>query len=139
MLRRIIEIVLLAVSVILGVMYYAGGEMAGGEYTYTNQILIWAALLAGIAALMTLVFPLVQIILQPKRGKGTLIGIVALVVVVLVAYGLSSSEPLNFATSNPDNVPSTLKRVGTGLITMYLLVGVGIASILFTEITKSFK
>ena len=74
--RRIIEILLLAGSVILGVLYYAGGEMAGGEPIYTNHILIWAAILAGIAVLMTLVFPLAQIIAQPKRGRGTLIGIV---------------------------------------------------------------
>ena len=137
--RRIIEILLLAGSVILGVMYYAGGEMAGGEYVYTNHILIWAAILAGIAIAMSLIFPLAQIIAQPKRGRGTLIGIAALVVVVFVAYNLASAEPLNFTSPNPNNVPTVLKNVGTGLITMYLLVAVGIGAILFTEVSKSFK
>ena len=137
--RRIIEILLLAGSVILGVLYYAGGEMAGGEPIYTNHILIWAAILAGIAVLMTLVFPLAQIIAQPKRGRGTLIGIAALVVVVIVAYNLASAQPLNFPSPNPNNVPMILKNVGTGLITMYLLVGLGIGAILFTEVSKSFK
>ena len=139
MLRRIVEIVLLAVSVILGIMYYAGGELAGGEPVYTNHILVWGAILAGVAAIMSLVFPLAQIIAQPKRGRGTLIGIVAMVVVVLVANALASSEPLNFTTPNPDNVPPVLKRVGTGLITFYILAGIGLVSILFTEISKSFK
>lgn len=139
MLRRIIIIILGAVSVILGIMYYAGGEMAGGEPIYTDHILIWGAILAIAAAAMALLFPLTQIIAQPKRGKGTLIGILSLVIVVLIAYGLSSSEPLSFPSPNPDNVPPVLKRVGTGLITMYLLVGIGLISILFTEISKSFK
>ncbi len=139
MLKRIIIIILGAVSVILGIMYYAGGEMAGGEPIYTDHILIWGAILAVIAAAMALLFPLAQIIAQPKRGKGTLIGILSLVIVVLIAYGLASSEPLSFPTPNPDNVPPVLKRVGTGLITMYLLVGIGLVSILFTEISKSFK
>ena len=138
-LRRIIEILLLAGSVILGVLYYAGGEMAGGEPVYTNHILIWGGVLAALAGLMAVIFPLAQIIAQPKRGKGTLIGILSLVIVVLIAYGLASSEPLSFPTPNPDNVPPVLKRVGTGLITMYLLVGIGLVSILFTEISKSFK
>ncbi|MGM0530647.1 MAG: hypothetical protein ACQER7_04790 [Bacteroidota bacterium] len=138
-LRRIIEILLLAGSVILGVLYYAGGEMTGGEPVYTNHILIWGAILAGLAGLMALIFPLIQIIAQPKRGKGTLIGIAGLVILVFIAYNLASAEQLNFTSPNPNNVPHILKQVGTGLITLYLLIGVGIGAILFTEASKSFK
>lgn len=139
MMRRLIIIILGGISVILGVLYYSGGELAGGEPVYTNHILIWGAILAVIAAAMALLFPLAQIIANPKRGKGTLIGILGLVVVILIAYGMASSEPLIFPTPNPDNVPPVLKRVGTGLIAMYLLFGIGLVSILFTEISKSFK
>lgn len=139
MMRRLIIIILGGISVILGILYYSGGELAGGEPVYTNHILIWGAILAVVAAAMALLFPLTQIIANPKRGKGTLIGILGLVVVILIAYGLASSEPLSFPTPNPDNVPPVLKRVGTGLIAMYLLFGIGLVSILFTEISKSFK
>lgn len=139
LLRRIIEILLLAGSVILGVLYYAGGEMGGGEPVYTNHILIWGGILAALAGLLSLLFPLAQIIAQPKRGKGTLIGIVALAILVVIAYNLASAEPLNFASPNPNNVAPILKQVGTGLITLYLLIGVGIGAILFTEVSKSFK
>jgi hypothetical protein len=137
--RRVIEILLLAGSVILGVLYYAGGEMAGGEPVYTNHILIWGAILAGVAAAMALIFPLAQIIAQPKRGRGTLIGIAGLIIVVLIAYNLASAEPLNFTSPNPNNIPPILKQVGTGLITLYLLIGIGLVSIIFTEVSKSFK
>ena len=139
MMRRLIIIILGGISVILGILYYSGGELAGGEPVYTNHILIWGAVLAVIAAAMALLFPLAQIIANPKRGKGTLIGILGLVVVILIAYGMASSEPLSFPTPNPDNVPPVLKRVGTGLIAMYLLFGIGLVSILFTEVSKSFK
>jgi hypothetical protein len=138
-LKRIVEILLLAGSVILGVLYYAGGEMAGGEPIYTEHILTWAYILAVLAAGMALIFPLAQIIAQPKRGRGTLIGIVGLALVVFISYNLASTEPLNFTTPNPNNVPIVLKNVGTGLITFYILVGIGIGTILFTEISKSFK
>ena len=139
MLRRLIIIILGAISVILGILYYTGGEMTGGEPVYTNHILIWAAILAVIAAGMSLLFPLAQIISHPAKGRGTLIGILGLVVVVLVAYGLASPEPLEFTTPNPNNVPTVLKNSGAGLITMYLLVGIGLVAIVFTEISKSFK
>ena len=55
-LKRIVEILLLAGSVILGVLYYAGGEMAGGEPIYTEHILTWAYILAVLAAGMALFF-----------------------------------------------------------------------------------
>lgn len=139
MLRRLIIIILGAISVILGVLYYTGGEMAGGEPVYTNHILIWAAILAVLAAGMSLLFPLAQIIANPRRGRGTLIGILALVIVALIAYSMASSEPLDFATPNPDNVAPVLKNAGAGLITMYLLVGIGLVSIIFTEVSKTFK
>jgi len=139
MLRRLIIIILGGVSVILGILYYSGGEMAGGEPVYTNHILIWAAILAVLAAGMSLLFPLAQIISHPAKGRGTLVGILGLVIVVLIAYAMASSQPLQFPSPNPDNVPPVLKNVGTGLITMYLLVGIGLGSIVFTEISKSFK
>ncbi|MFP4621302.1 MAG: hypothetical protein ACLFM7_08315 [Bacteroidales bacterium] len=137
--RKVIEILLLAGSVILGVVYYAGGEMAGGEPVYTNHILIWGAILAGLAAVMALIFPLAQIIAQPKRGKGTLIGIAGLIIIGFIAYNLASAEPLNFTSPNPNNVPPILKQVGAGLISLYILIGLGIGAILFTEVSKSFK
>jgi hypothetical protein len=139
MLRRLIIIILGGISVILGILYYSGGEMAGGEPVYTNHILIWAAILAVLAAGMSLLFPLAQIISHPARGRGTLVGILGLVIVVLIAYTMASSQPLQFPSPNPDNVPPVLKNVGAGLITMYLLVGIGLGSIIFTEISKSFK
>lgn len=139
MLRRIAQIATLAASVILGILYYAGGELPGGEPIYTEYIIIWAYVLTVIAALMTLAFPLSQIISEPKRGRGTLVGIGALIVVVGISYSLASSEPLHFTTPNPNNVPTVLKNVGAGLITMYLLVAIGIGAILYTEISKSFK
>ncbi|HKL38844.1 MAG TPA: hypothetical protein VJ876_08100 [Bacteroidales bacterium] len=139
MLRRLIIIILGAISVILGILYYSGGEMAGGEPVYTNHILIWAAILAVLAAGMSLLFPLAQIIANPKRGRGTLIGILGLVIVALIAYSMASSQPLEFTTPNPDNVAPVLKNAGAGLITMYLLVGIGLVSIIFTEVSKSFK
>ena len=139
---RILGIVLLAVSAIIAILYYAGPETTSfGEDApvYTNTILIWGAVLAGIAAVMALVFPLAQMITHPKKARGSLIGILVLVVLVLIGYSFASSTPLDFPKPNPNNVPETLKQVGTGLITMYILLGLGILSIIFTEITKAVK
>ncbi|MFP3861302.1 MAG: hypothetical protein ACLFUW_10810 [Bacteroidales bacterium] len=139
---RILGIVLLAISAIFAVLFYAGPETtsaAGDHPEYTQQILTWAAILAAIAAASTLIFQIVHMVLQPRKARGSLIGIVVIAILVLIGYGLASAEPLNFVKENPNNVPQTLKQVGTGLITMYILLGLGILSIIYTEVSKSFK
>ena len=136
---RILGIVLLAVSAIFGIIFYAGPETASGAPTFTNTILIWAAILAGTAAILSLIFPLIQMVTHPKKARGSLIGILVLVVLGLISYALASSEPLHFPKPTEANVPHILKQVGTGIYAMYILVGLGILSIIFTEISKVFK
>lgn len=137
-LLRILGIALLILSAIAGVLFYAGGK-TGEVPKFTNHVLIYAGILAGLAAVLSLIFPLIQMITHPKKAKGSLIGILALVIVALVAYALASDVPLNFVKENELNVAPVLKKVGTGLVTMYILFGVGLLAILYTELAKVFK
>jgi len=136
---RILGIVLLAISAVFGIIFYAGPETASGAPTFTNTILLWAGILAGIAAVLALIFPLIEMVMHPKKARGSLIGILVLVVLGLIGYALASTEPLTFAKPNPHNVPQILQLSGMGIITMYILVGLGVLSIIFTEIAKVFK
>jgi len=136
---KILGIVLLSVSAIFGIIFYAGPETASGTPTFTNTILIWAGILAGIAAILSLIFPLIQMVTHPKKARGSLIGILVLVVLGLISYALASSEPLHFTKPTEANVPHILKQVGTGIHVMYILVGLGVLSIIYTEISKVFK
>ncbi|MFO7938834.1 MAG: hypothetical protein R6U66_03690 [Bacteroidales bacterium] len=141
---RIVLLVLLLVSVVFTAMFYAGPTiMVGGDEApvYTETFIIWAYALAGIAVALSLIFPIFQMISNPQKAKKGLLGVVLLGVVVLIAYMLAGDTPLGI--TNPDlvhhDVPSTLKQVGTGIQSMYLLIGLAIASILFTEVAKVFK
>ena len=136
---KILGIVLLAVSALFGIIFYFGPETASGNPAFTNTILLWAGILAGITAVLSLIFPLIQMIMHPKQARGSFIGIVVLVVLGLVSYALASGEPLTFPKPNPQNVEPVLKQAGMGIITMYILLGLGILSIIFTEIAKVFK
>jgi uncharacterized membrane protein len=139
---RILGIALLAISAIVAILYYAGPEktMFGEDAPiYTNTILIWGTILAGLAGILALGFQIVNMILFPKKARGSLIGILVLVVMILIGYALASSVPLEFTKPEPNNVPPVLKQVGTGLITTYILLGLGILSIIFTEVSKAVK
>ncbi len=134
---------MIGITVILVAMFYLGGNVEGEAYTTpvnTDLLLVWGMILFGIATLLAVVFPILQIITNPKgAGKG-LMGLLALVVVVLISYALSDGTLLDLpGYTGPDNNPTSLKFADTVLYTMYIL-GVGaILSIVGTEILRRFR
>ena len=138
---RIVLIVLLAISALLTILFYAGGEDVSGQPVYTNIFLLWAVILTGITVGVTVTFPVIQMITNPKNAKKGLLGIAALVVVIAIAYGLSSGEALG--VRNPDlvqyDVPSTLKYAGTMINSIYVLAIIAFVSVMYVEVSKIFK
>lgn len=138
---RILLIVLLAISAILAVLFYAGGKDMSGAPVYTNIFLIWGAILTGIAAGFAIIFPIIQMITNPKNAKKGLLGIVALVVVLGIAYMMSSTQQLGITNADliKYDVPSTLKYAGTMINSIYVLAAVAILSMVYTEVSKAFN
>lgn len=139
---RILYIVLLAASALLGILFYIGGTEIDGETpVFTNQFILWAYILTGIAAVASIVFPVFQMITNPKNAKKSLLGVIALVAVVVIAYFFSSGELMNLKAPElaKFNVSSTLKQVDTGIITTYILIGVAIVAMIYSEVANMFK
>lgn len=138
---RVGLIVLFAVSALLTILFYAGGEEINGMPKFTNLFIVWAYILTGIAVGFTVIFPVIQMITNPKNAKKGLMGIVALVVIIVIAYALASSETLNINNAElaKYNVPSTLKYAGMMLFSVYVLAFIAIASMLYSEVSKIFK
>lgn len=138
---RIVLIVLIAISALLTILLYAGGKDISGGPVYTNIFILWAYALTGIAVGFTVIFPVIQMITNPKNAKKGLLGIAALVVVIAIAYGLSSGEALG--VRNPDlvqyDVPSTLKYAGTMINSIYVLAIIAFVSVMYVEVSKMFK
>jgi len=145
---QIMMYVLLGVSLIMIIAFYFGGSesitfTSGKEYSYpsfTDSMIYWAYVLFFISALSALLFPIISLVTDIKKAKRTLIGLVALAVVVGLAYVLASGAIPSFHNFEKFNITESIsKSVGTGLYTSYLLGGIAIVGILFTEISKSFK
>ncbi len=145
---QIMMYVLLGVSLIMIVAFYFGGTesitfASGKEYSYpsfTDNMIYWTYLLFIISTLSALLFPIISLVTDIKKAKRTFIGIAGLVVVVGLAYVLASGAIPNFHNFEKFNITESIsKSVGTGLFTTYLLGGIAIVGILFTEISKSFK
>ncbi|MDX9695169.1 MAG: hypothetical protein RBT49_05195 [Bacteroidales bacterium] len=139
---RILYIVLLAVSALLAVLFYVGGNEIDGETpVFTQQFILWAYLLVGIATITAVAFPIIQMITNPQKAKKSLLGVAALVAVVAIAYFFSSGELMKFGSQEMAkfNVPSLLKQVDTGMITTYILFGIAIFATIYSEVSKMFK
>ena len=138
---RIALIVLFAISALITLLFYAGGEEISGMPRFTNIFIVWAYILTGIAVGLTVIFPIIQMIKHPENAKKGLLGIAILVVIIAIAYVMSSTEILGI--KNPElakyDVPSTLKYAGAMINSIYVLALLAIVSMLYTEVAKIFK
>ena len=105
----------------------------------TFDIMLYLAYtLVIISAIAAIILPLINAFGNPKSLLQAGVGVVSLVVLYLISYALSSNEVTTVYTQN--NVgPDLSKFVGGVIILMYLMLGIAIVSIFFTEISKLLK
>lgn len=137
---------LMAVSLVFIGIFFFGGFVEGTEGTslaeplITETILKWSYVLLIVTLGIVILFQLVFMVTNLKALKrtGILLGIAA--VFVFVSYQLADDTVLNLIQyTGPDNVPGTLKIVGTSLIFTYILGILAILAILYTAIANLFK
>lgn len=138
--------VLMAVTVVMVVIFYAGAVVEGTEGTnyeepvITETFIYWSYILFGITAGLTLAFSLIGLFLNPKGSKKSLVAVAIGAVVILIAWYMADDTILNLPHyTGKDNVPSTLKWVDTGLFTTYLLAILAVFAIIYSEVSKAFK
>lgn len=137
---------LMAVSLVLVGIFFFGGFVENTQGTsvaepiVTETILRWAYILLILAAVATIVFPLIFIATNLKSAKRFGIVVLIAAVLIFICYQLADDTVLNLIQyTGPDNVPRTLKIVDTFLILTYIL-GIGaIVSVLYSAIANLFK
>lgn len=97
-----------------------------------------AYILIGLAVLLAIILPLISAFSNPKSLIGTVGGIVLIAVIFFIGWSISSDEVTNVYTRFGITEASS-KMVGGALISMYILIGLALISILFSEVTKIFR
>ncbi len=97
--------------------------------------------LIGISVLIILYFAVTKILQEPGGARSAMIGIVSLIVVLLLGYLFSTGAD---ATTNAlylklEVSEASSRQVGTGLVTLYIVMGLTVLSILYAEITRLLK
>ncbi len=103
-----------------------------------NYGLYAAYILGALAVILVIVLPLVNAISNPKSLLGSAIGFVIIAVLFFIGWSISGNEVIPaYAESNI--TPASSKLIGGALITMYILGGLAIIAIVFSEVNKIFR
>ncbi len=125
--------IILAVSVVLAFIFYRSIGKAN-ETSTLNLFMGWSyvlvALTAGVAFIIT---PIVSVITNPKTLVKSLISIGVLLAVLLIAYSLSSTTPVDVSVK-VENMDRALRIADTSLYSMYILGAIGFFAIIASEI-----
>lgn len=129
---RWILIVLLAISVIPGVMFYLG-------FLETEMFINIAKLLLILAAIIMVLSPIYGIITNPQNIVKLLISVGLIVVVVIVGYALAGDSVSEIQSVKHGLTEKSSKMVGTGLYVTYIAFGLTVLSLLYSSVIKIFK
>ena len=123
---------LILVGVIVTIMALTQEEGSTNYDAILNVAYVYT-ILTGFLALAGFLYGMA---LTPKRIIGFAAGVVPLLIIFGVAYGLASDAvPAQFE----DLTPNISKLVGTGLYATYVLGGLAVAAVVFSSISKLLK
>lgn len=123
---------LMAVSVILGVLFYVNsGE--GDTLIYWGYVLIITGVVASLLA------SLISLFLNPKGAVKILLILAGMVVLAIISYTLSTNEFSALQLEKLNISENTSRMVGTGLIFTYVLAGLAVLAIIFSAVSRIFK
>ena len=135
-LLSIFKYLILAVSVVLavGVMFSAEGTPSQGMFL--DAVLYWSYCLLGATVLGVVIFPMINLVKNPKGALRSLFGLALLIVVLLIGFALSSAEPVVTAANHVFDNVLELRLSDVGLYTAYIVFAASIITIVVTEIVK---
>lgn len=131
---KYLSYLLLAVSAVLIVLFYAQGT----PESMVSTILGWAYILLGVAIVSMLVLPLF-FRSGKKTQKSTLIAVAIFAVVVIFAVATSSSAPLEGVATSVEPSASDLKFTDGAVMSAGLLIAVAFIAIIVGSLKGMFN
>ncbi len=149
-LGQVFYILLLVVSVVLIVLFYVNNGNVNPDDPHSKQMAdlgpvlnfytIWAYVLVGLAVFFTVIFPLANMVVNPKSGIKTVISLAVLALVLFIGYQLADDTIMQIpGYDGPDNVEERLKLTGMGIYTMYFMLGAALLAMGYSSVSKLFK
>ena len=108
--------------------------------SFLDSALNWTYIMIFGALVITLIFEIFNVIMNPANTKRTLLSTVGVVIVLVIAWSLADGTPLQIiGYEGSDNVPSMLKLTDAGVYIFYFMMLVTFVTIVITEVGRIFK
>ena len=133
---------IMGASVVIALVFFLriSNAEADALIGIASSYILWAVVLLGLAALLSVLFPLVQFILNPKNAVKALVGLASLGLVFLVAYFMADTTPIVSTVDNADfSNPAVLRFADTGILATYFLFGCALLALVYTGVRGLFK
>jgi hypothetical protein len=109
------------------------------EQVIVNVGIIVAYALVFIGVILAVVFPLINSISQPKTLLKAGVGVLIVLVVYGIGYGLAGSDLTTKFIQSGVESGGLSRSIGGAIMMVYLLMGVAVIGIVYTEFSKVFK
>lgn len=129
---RIFLGVLLALSALLAILFYL-------DIISDDLFIYWGYFLVIFTAVITILFPIAFLILNPRNSIKIFIALGLMVVIAIIAYSLSTVGMTDLQLEKLGVTAETSKYVGAGLIFTYILAALAVLSIIYASISRIFK
>lgn len=131
--------VMMAITVVLVVMMVAGGRDAAGNPD-VNGIIIWTYVLFALGLVAALVSAVYNTFTNPSGLKGSLVSIVAIAVVLGIAYALTdATTPMNMADGTVMDDKIVLGVSDFSIYVTYFAMGAALIAAVFAEVKSAIK
>ena len=110
-----------------------------GQAMGTDVMLIYTYILFAVALVVALVFPIINIIKNPKQGKQSLIGLAAIIVIVGISFLFANSDSMVLSDGKVFDNKFWLMATDIELISAYIMLVGTLLIIVGTEIWGSLK
>lgn len=124
--------VLLAISALLAALFFL-------DIISDDGLIYWGYILLGLATLITILFPLAHLLLNPKNSIKIFIALGLMVVIAIIAYSVSEVGFSSLKIAKLETTAETAQYVGAGLIFTYILASIAVLAIVYSSISKLFK
>jgi len=141
----IARIVIAAIGVILCALIIANAESdvptadaMATQGGYLNGALWITYLLVVLSAAAAVIFGIINVISNPKKNLGAVLGVAAMVLLFIVAYFAFSDNyvPAKFVG---EVTPTVSQLASAGLITLYVITVLAVLAVIYAEVSKMLK
>jgi hypothetical protein len=124
--------VLMAVSALLAVLFYAGGIDSA-------SLMVWGYILLALGVIVAFISPVYGFIMNPGNIVKLLVSLGLVVVIGIISYSMAGNTFSDLRLETLNITEQTSKWVGMGLLFTYITSVLAIVAILFSTVYKIFK